>query len=156
MPRRPREDEAGAWHHVMNRAVAKRPLYEDRRDVRCFLACLALAVRASLLEVHAWCVMTTHFHLLVRSPDGRLSDAIRGIQREYSRAFNRRHRRDGPLARGRFKSKRVNTLEYRRTLVRYIDANPVLAGIVNVPMRGTRGRGDVSMSVTSRRWDSCG
>ncbi len=99
MPRRPREDEPGAWHHVMNRGIARRALYEDRRDVRCFLACLALAARAGLIEVHAWCVMTTHFHLLVRSPVGQLSDAMRRVQREYSRAFNRRH---GALARGRF------------------------------------------------------
>ena len=48
-------------------------------------------MRAGLIEVHVWCVMTTHFHLLVRSPVGRLSDGMRMVQREYSRAFNRRH-----------------------------------------------------------------
>lgn len=133
--RRSIQDEPGAWHHVMNSGIAKRALFENRQDVRCFLACLALAVRAGLIEVHAWCVMTTHFHLLVRSPHGQLSDGMRSIQREYSRTFNRRHRRDGALARGRFKSKRVRSLAYRRTLVRYIDFNPVVARIVEAPWR---------------------
>lgn len=133
MPRRPREDEAGAMFHLMNRGIAKRPLFEDREDIRFFLACLARAVRGGLLEVHSWCVMTTHYHLLARSLVGRLSEAMLAIQRETSRTFNRRHRRDGALVRGRFGSRRVRTLEYRRTLVRYIDANPVRAGIVNVP-----------------------
>ena len=77
--------------------------------------------------------MTTHFHLLVRSPVAQLSDAMRRVQREYSRAFNRRRRRDGALARGRFTSKRARSLEYRRTLVRHIDANPGTARVFDVP-----------------------
>jgi len=117
----------------MNRGIAKRALFENAQDIRCFLACVALAVRAGWIEVHAWCVMTTHFHLLVRSPNGGLSDGMRAIQREYSRIFNRRHKRDGALARGRFKSKRVKSLAYRCTLVRYIDFNPVVARIVDAP-----------------------
>jgi REP element-mobilizing transposase RayT len=130
MARRPRADTPGSWHHVINRAIAKRPYFEARSDKRYFLARLAYEVRAGRLEVHAFCLMTTHFHLLVRSPIGEMSEAMRRIQCAYSRYFNRRRRRDGPLIRARFFSKLVDTDSYRRAVVRYIDANAVRADIV--------------------------
>lgn len=133
MSRRARDDLPGSWHHVINRAIARRPLFEDRHDVRYFLSRLAREVRRGRLEVHAWCILTTHFHLLVRSPTGELSEAIRRVQSESSRHYNRRHRRDGPLVRGRFQSKPVRSLAYRWNLVRYIDANAVRAGLVARP-----------------------
>ena len=123
-------DEPGSWHHVVNRAIAKRPYFEARSDKRYFLARLASEVRRGFLEVHAFCLLTTHFHLLVRSPRGELSSAMRRVQNAYSRHFNRRRRRDGPLIRARFFSKRVRTERYRQAVVRYIDANAVKAGIV--------------------------
>lgn len=129
MPRRPRMDEPGSWHHVVNRSVAKRPLFETRSDFRHFLAWLARQVRQRRLEIHSYCLMTTHFHMLVRSPSGQMSEALRRAQNEHSRRFNRLRRRDGPLIRGRFFSRRVDTDEYRCAVVRYIDANPVRAGI---------------------------
>lgn len=133
MARRSREDEAGSWHHIVNRGIAKRPLFEDRVDVRFFLSRIAREVRRGRLEVHAWCAMTTHFHLLVRSPAGQMSEALRRAQNEYVRFFNRRHRRDGTLIRGRFLSKRVRSLTYRTNVVRYIDSHPVRAGVAKFP-----------------------
>jgi len=133
MSRRLRLDGPGAWHHVMNRGLAKRTLFEGRSDIRFFLSRLARAVRAGKIEVHAFCVMTTHSHLLVRSPGGELSEVMRQVQLDYVRRFNRSRRRDGPLVRGRFASKPVGSLAYRRILVRYIDENPVRAGICGSP-----------------------
>ncbi|MBL8860282.1 MAG: transposase [Planctomycetes bacterium] len=118
------------WHHVMNRGVARRTLFESNRDIRMFLARIALEVRARRLEVHAYCILTTHFHLLVRSTSGELSGVMQHIQNDYSRWFNRARRRDGPLYRSRFRSKPVRSERYRRLLVRYIDNNPVSAGLV--------------------------
>jgi REP element-mobilizing transposase RayT len=117
----------------MNRGIARRTLFEHVQDSRRFLAALALVVRSGLLEVHCYCFMPTHFHLLVRSPDGDLSRSMSLVQNAYSRWFNRSRRRDGPLYRSRFRSKRVDGLTYRRHLVRYIDHNPVSAGLVNTP-----------------------
>ena len=54
MVRRDRRDRPGSWHHVINRAVGRRPLFEDRSDVRYFLSRLAREVRRGSLEVHAW------------------------------------------------------------------------------------------------------
>ena len=129
MPRRPRCDAPGSWHHVVNRAIAKRPYFEVREDQRTFLSRLALEVRAGRLEVHAYCLMTTHFHLLVRSPVGELSEAMRRAQCAYSRFFNRKRHRDGSLIRARFHSKRIDSDAYWSAVVRYIDENPVRAGL---------------------------
>ena len=133
MTRLPRFDVPGTWVHVMNRGLARRPIFENADDIRYFLALVACAVRRGEIEVHAFCVLTTHFHLLVRSPSGQLSEAMRRIQNEYVRYFNRSRRRDGPLFRGRFISKPVRSERYRRILVRYIDANAVLAGLAGLP-----------------------
>lgn len=129
MARRSREDVPGSWHHVVNRGIAKRPLFERREDMRFFLARLVRQVRRGRIEVHAYCLMTTHFHILARSPIGQLAEALRRTQNEHSRRFNREHRRDGPLIRGRFFSRPVDSLRYRRVLVSYIDTNPVRAGM---------------------------
>jgi REP element-mobilizing transposase RayT len=133
MPRIPRFDCADCWHHVMNRGIARRTLFENELDMRTFLSRLALRVRAGQIELHAYCILTTHYHLLVRSPTGELSAAMCELHREYSRWFNRTRHRDGPLFRGRFVSKPVDTLDYREQVVRYIDFNPVSAGLVATP-----------------------
>ena len=129
MARRAREDEPGAWHHVMNRGIARRTLFENGADIRFFLSQLARAVRRGELEVHAFAVLTTHYHLLVRSPVGKLAESMQQVQTKYSRRFNRRRKRDGALVRGRYGSRVVDSVRYRATLVRYIDANPVAAGL---------------------------
>ena len=130
MPRAPREDSPGSWHHVINRAIARRTLLERREDFRFFLAQLARSVHRGEVEVHAFSLMGTHYHLLLRCPDGDLGKAMQRIQLAYSRWFNRSRKRDGSLVRGRYFSKRVDSVEYAHALVRYIDANPVKAGVV--------------------------
>ena len=113
----------------MNRGIGKRVVFPDRHHIRMFLACLALEVRRGDLEIHAFCVMATHFHLLVRSPAGRLSPALARALNTYVRWYNRRARRDGPLFRGRFRSRPVLSLAYRDAVVRYIEHNAVSARI---------------------------
>jgi REP element-mobilizing transposase RayT len=119
----------------MNRGIARRPVFETDEDRRFFLSLLAREVRAGRIEVHAFCLMLTHFHLLVRSVTGQLSEAMRRIQNRYARWFNRTRRRDGPLFRGRFLSCLVDTLRYRRRVVTYIHDNPVEARLVSDPTR---------------------
>ena len=104
MPRLPRLDRAGRWFHVMNRGLARRPEFETEQDIRYFLSRVARAVRRDGLEIDVVCVLTTHFHVLVRIPIGHLSEAMLRIQNEYVRSFNRTRRRDGSLFRGRLVS----------------------------------------------------
>ena len=108
-------------------------MFERRSDFRFFCAQLASSVRRGDIEVHAFCLMGTHYHLLVRSPVGELGSAMKRIQLAYSRWFNRSRRRDGSLVRGRYFSKPVKSITYRKLLVRYIDSNPVTARLVSHP-----------------------
>ena len=82
MPSRRAKDYPGAWWHVTNRGIAKRTAFENGHDVETFLALLGTQVEGGLLEVHAYAVMTTHLHLLVRSPQGRLPRAMQLVFRE--------------------------------------------------------------------------
>jgi len=97
MPRSPRTDRPGQLHHVMNRGIARRTVFETRADVRAFLCLLAVAVRRRPIEVVACCVLTTHFHLVLRSRDGRLSATLRWTLNLYVRWFNRRGRSPGKV-----------------------------------------------------------
>jgi REP element-mobilizing transposase RayT len=113
----------------MNRGIARRPVFQNAFEIRNFLSRVARAVRRGELELSAFAVLPTHFHLLVRSPVGRLSRTMGWIELGYVRWFNRRHRRDGPLFRGRFLSKPIDSDRYRETVLHYIHENPVHAGL---------------------------
>jgi hypothetical protein len=117
----------------MNRAVGKRPLFEGEVDLRDFEDSIAASVDRGEIRLQSYAFLTTHFHMLVESPTGHLSEALRRIESEYVQRFNLRHDRDGPLVRGRFRSKIVDDLRYWFALVRYIDHNPVEAGLVALP-----------------------
>ena len=123
-------DFRGAWHHVTNRGIARRTIFESRADVRRFLALVAREVRRGAIELHAYCIMSTHFHLLVVSRDGRLPDTMRRIESAYARWFNRTRRRDGPLFRGPYTPVEVRSDRHRAACVTYIDRNPVDAHVV--------------------------
>lgn len=133
MPHRLRCDHPGSWHHVFARGIARRTVFETRRDIRLFLCLLALEVRRGTLEVHALAFLTTHVHLLVRSPAGQLSPALKRVFAGFVRAFNRSRRRDGSLFRGRFGSRPVTSDIDRLNVIAYIDANAVQAGLATAP-----------------------
>jgi len=97
----------------MNRGIARRTIAENSRDAECFFEQLIEVIEAGLITVEAAVLMTTHFHLLLRSLVGEFWRAMRKFQNGHSRAFNRARRRDGPLFRGRFLSKHVRS-ESRR------------------------------------------
>jgi hypothetical protein len=83
--------------------------------------------------VHAYTLSLNHFHLLVYSPKGELSKAMHWIQNQYSRWFNRRRNRDGPLYRNRYGAKLVVSGVQWETLLWYIDRHPVKEGLAADP-----------------------
>ena len=93
-----------------------------------------------------------YFQSEPRSPAGELSEALRRSQNEDSRFFNRRHKRDGTLVRGRFFSKPVTTRTYRRILVRYIDQNAVRAGLARTPWQYPWGSARCYVHSAGPRW----
>jgi REP element-mobilizing transposase RayT len=118
----------------MNRGIAKRTLFERHDDYAFFLSRLAREVRRGEIEVHAYSVLTTHFHLLLRSPKAHLSEVMQRVEDAYARTFNRGRRRDGPLFRGRFTNRILESEAYWLSVLLYIDRNPVQAGLVTRPV----------------------
>lgn len=133
MPRPRRRDFPGATLHVTNVGISNRTVFERSRDVRYFLSLLARAVRQGEILVHAYALLTTHFHLLLTSATGNLSGAMGRIQARYSKYFNRTRGRQGTLYQRRYYSKIVDSRPYLDNLVRYIDGNAVRAGLVARP-----------------------
>jgi len=97
MAQRIRKAGPGTWHHVYNRGIDKRVIFATRADYVHFKSLMACSVRRGEIEIHAFCLLGTHFHLLVRIPQGGdLSKAMGRIQNAYARWFNRRSRRSFP------------------------------------------------------------
>ena len=112
------------WHHVMNRGGDRRDIFHDDRDRVAFGDVLGRAVGRYGVEVHAYCLMPNHFHLLVRCPDGGLSASMQYVQSRFTRWINDRYHSDGPLLRGRFTSKEISTEDYLTAAFRYVHLNP--------------------------------
>ncbi len=127
MARAPRQNHAGGWHHVMNRGAGRRSIFRDDRDRIAFLGILDDVHRDERLDVHAYCLMGNHYHLVVHCPEGNLSTAMRCLGARHAQRFNARHGLDGPLFRGRFRSKPITTDEYLVSAVRYVHRNPLEA-----------------------------
>lgn len=126
MARKPRIDPPGSWHHVVNRGANHQITFIDDYDRKVFLAVLSGAVRKFGIEIHAYCLMPNHYHLLIYSPDGQLSRAMKFIGQSYTQSFNWRHDRDGALFKGRFHSTLIDSDNYLDTVARYIHRNPIL------------------------------
>lgn len=116
---------AGAVYHVMARGNERREVFRDEKDRERFLETVAEAVERFGLLVHAYCLMPNHYHVIVETPRGNLSQAMAWLQTTYTVRFNRRHRRSGHLFQGRYKAQLIEADGYAQELVRYIHLNPV-------------------------------
>jgi len=128
MPRKLRVEICG-YHHVYNRGVAKSKVFLDDFDKAKFLLILADICKEYKFNIHSFCLMNNHYHLLVENLKENLSDGMRQINSRYATYFNKRHKRVGHLWQGRFKSSFVLDENYLFTLFKYIESNPVKAKI---------------------------
>ncbi len=133
MPRRHRVDYEGAWHHVMNRGIDREDVFADDRVKSVFLVALREACGRHGVQVHAYCLMSNHYHLLLHTPSATLSNAMQALSSTFTQSVNRWQQRDGPLFRGRYTSVVVNDDAHLSETSRYIHRNPVAAGIVADP-----------------------
>lgn len=120
----------GAIYHVTGRMLGswkeeKNLLFRDDRDRKRFLDRLELGVEDFEVRIFLFCLMSNHFHLLVETPRGNLSQFMQSLNTAYTVYFNRRHQRHGHLLDGRFKAQLVAKDEYLLKLSRYIHLNPV-------------------------------
>jgi REP element-mobilizing transposase RayT len=125
MARPLRVEFAEAAYHVMARGNERKAIFRDDRDRRRFLETLAEMVERFGVRVQAYCLMPNHYHLLLETPRGNLSQALGWLQVTYTVRFNRRHRRSGHLFQGRFKAQLIEADEYAQRLVEYVHLNPV-------------------------------
>ena len=133
VPRSPRIDGAGLIHHVTCNATPTRDAFPDDLARRGFLTLLAATVRASGWHVLAYCLLTTHYHLLVRTVEPNLAPGVQRIHGRHAQLLNARLSTSGPLWRGRYHSTLVETALHVVHAAAYIDANPVAAGICSSP-----------------------
>jgi REP element-mobilizing transposase RayT len=130
-----RIDFPGALYHVTSRGDRREPIYRDDEDRRCQLAVLDEACSRFGADVLAHCLMGNHYHLVLQAHEGRLSQFMRHFNGVYTQAFNRRHGLVGHLFQGRFKAVLVDGESYLVALCRYVERNPVAAGLVPSPER---------------------
>jgi len=120
----------GAWYHVMNRGRRGEAIFEFKEDYHSFLDLLKELDEVFNVKIAAYCLMSTHYHLLIHTPEGNLSRSMRHLNGVYTQRYNKKHSYDGQLFRGRYKAILVDSDSYALELVRYIHRNPLEAGIV--------------------------
>lgn len=126
MARPKRIDLPFSLYHVFSRTNTGDLAFNDARDEQKFLSYVNKYSDIFSYKVHAWCLMPTHFHLLLESTNrAALSEFMRRLLTAYTVFFNRRHKRHGHLFQGRFKSYIVEKANYLLALSRYIHLNPV-------------------------------
>ncbi len=133
MGRPPRLCERGAIFHLTSRGNGGQAIFLDNRDFEKFLAVLVEAKRRMLCRVFAYCLMTNHFHLVLRLDRCSVSTTMQYLLTRYASWFNFRRRRTGHLFQGRFKSMLCARDAYLLELLRYVHLNPVRAGLVSRP-----------------------
>jgi REP element-mobilizing transposase RayT len=125
----PRIELPGGVHHITSRAVGHEPFFVDDVDRARLYRLLGRVVPRAGWVVHGYVFMTTHIHLVVRTPRPTLSRGMQLLLGPYALAFNERHRRRGHLVERRFKSKPIEDELHLYETLAYIDLNPVAAGM---------------------------
>lgn len=127
MPRPLRIEYENAWYHVMNRGANKKAIFRKDSHRHMFLSLLEEISNVFAVEIHAYCLMGNHYHLLMKTPQGNLGRAMRHLNGLYTQRFNQCEKRDGPLFRGRYKAILVEADSYLLQVSRYIHLNPTEA-----------------------------
>jgi len=133
MARALRIEYKGAFYHVISRGNNREETFLDDTDRKQFLKYLKEQTLRYGIKIHAWCLMSNHYHLVVETPLGNLSKTMQSLNTSYTVYFNHRHRKVGHLFQGRYKAVLVQADEYLHCLSRYIHLNPVRANIVKDP-----------------------
>jgi len=131
MSRSLRIEYPDAWYHVMNRGARKMNIFHEVEERKMFLELLEQIHNRYQVEIHAYCLMDNHYHLLLKTPLANLSRAMQHLNGIYVQRYNKMHKTDGPLFRGRFKSIVIDAENYLLRLSRYIHLNPVQGGLIN-------------------------
>lgn len=134
MARQPRFILPGCPQHVIQRGNNRHVIFADAADYQCYLDALEEACNRFDCRIHAYVLMTNHVHLLM-TPDRSdgIGKVMQSLGRRYVRYFNNRYHRTGTLWEGRYKAALLDTESYLLTCYRYIELNPVRAGMTVRP-----------------------
>jgi putative transposase len=130
MGRPPRDYHPDGIYHLTMHGIDDRPIFREDFDRQDFCIRFRRVVKDERWDVHAACLMDTHYHLLIGPKLGRVSDGMKLLNGGYSRAFNKRHGRRGALFESRYESWTIRDELHYQATVRYIEENPVAAGMV--------------------------
>jgi len=122
-----------ATYHVASRGNGRQRIFFDDHDRDDFLKLAGRGAQRFNLEIFSFCLMSNHYHLLLRTPKANLSAAMQWLNTAYAVRFYNRHHRSGHLFQGRFKSVLVEDEKHWQHLSYYIHLNPVRAGMVENP-----------------------
>ena len=134
MPREPRFYLPGIPVHIVQRGHSRDPIFFEAQDHATYAHWRKEAARRYQIAVHAFALMTNHVHLLV-TPKGNAETSLfmQYIGRRYVPYINHKYRKSGSIWEGRYKASLVQAEEYFLTVMRYIELNPVRAGMVAAP-----------------------
>lgn len=124
-----REQSPSDIYHVMARGNWKQITFNDDVEREKFLQLLAIEKEKYEIELHCYCLMDNHFHLLIKAQPDEMSFFMRDLQAAYARFYNWKNGRVGHLFQGVYKSEPIDTDEYYRSAFRYILRNPEAAGV---------------------------
>ena len=135
MPRKSRLTVVGVPEHIIQRGIKRQAVFLAEDDMQAYVAWLEEYAKKYQVAIHAWVLMPNHVHLLCTpASSNSISRMMQSIGRMYVQYFNRKYKRSGTLWEGRFKSCLLEEKPYLLPLYRYIELNPVRAGLVDEPM----------------------
>lgn len=137
MPRKLRVQYAGAMYHVMSRGDRRENVFLDDVDRQDFLKTLAEACQKADWQIHAYCLMPNHYHLVLETPNANLVAGMAWLQSTYTIRLNHRHKLFGHVFSGRYKAQVVEGSGngYLRTACDYVHLNPVRARLLQPGQR---------------------
>ncbi|WP_458699918.1 transposase [Sulfurospirillum sp. 1307] len=130
MSRKRRYQEPGQYH-IINRGVERRLVFFEPEDYEFFSDLLLRLTKEYDIVIHAYCLMSNHYHLLLETKNKNLSQAMQYLNDKYSKYFNKKYTRSGHLWQGRYKSYPLFDEEHFWIVAKYIERNPIKAGMVN-------------------------
>ena len=123
----------GAVYHVTSRGDRQESIFEEDADRRALLAVVAQGLTRFDAQILAYCLLGNHYHFVLHTRAANLSQLMRHINGVYTQSFNRRHLKVGHLFQGRFKAILIDRDAYLLEVCRYVELNPVRAGMVDAP-----------------------
>ena len=128
MPTRLRVDLAG-YHHVINRGVNRCVVFDHADDKEMFLQILNKSATIHQVTLHDYSIMDNHYHLLIETQKENIATFMRIVNANYAKYYNKKYGRSGHLWQDRYKSRYITSEDYLYTLIKYIEYNPLEAGL---------------------------